>query len=637
VDGSFAVATVAGTAHSGPLWGENNGTVTNSASVTTEQMMDIATFLEAGWEICEVAAGEVNTDCQWNIIKPGGYPFLSDIAANLAPTIPSKNPGSFVQMTIGDPETLDPAAAYDTASGEQISYVYEPLIMYKGTESAELVGVLATEWTWNSVDLTWHFKIRKNVKFHKGGTLTPEDVEYSFERAMIYDRLGGPIWMFFEPLLLAGEYAEVTFADVDAAVEVDGDWVVFTLADPGYKLIWLQTIANGWGSILDKEWCVANGEWDGTEADAPNHYQVEDGATYLWTHMNGTGPWKLNLWDRGVQIKLEKFAGYWGHPAPFDWVITRKVEEWTTRKQALLAGDADFVYVPPANIHELDGMPGLTVYQDLPEPSVDAFFFNFNIGAESQFIGSGALDGNGIPTDFFSDPDVRKGFCYAFDYETYVNDALLGQAQQVGSPIIEGLYGYNPDARKYTLDLGKATEHFRKAFGGQVWDKGFKLTLLYNTSNIPLKTACEILGENLYSINPKFDVNVQSIDWASYLSGMAYGCLPMFQAGWTVDYPHADDIVVPFMASDGTFACFQGYGYPQLDELIEGALKELDPAVQEDLYYEIQERYYEDAPSIMLGQPLGTRYFSEYIEGFYFNPMIPGQAGPLYYMSKSSS
>jgi peptide/nickel transport system substrate-binding protein len=316
--------------------------------------------------------------------------------------IPYKNDGMFVQMTIGDPETLDPAAAYDTSSGEQIDYVYEYLIDYKGTEAAAFEPVLATEWTWSDADLTWRFKIRKNVKFHEGGTLTPEDVEYSFERAMIYDRLGGPIWMFFEPLLLAGEYAGLTFADVDATVEVDGDWVVFKLADAGYKLIWLQTIANSWGSILDKEWCVANGEWDGTAADAPNHYQVEDGATYLWTHMNGTGPWKLNLWDPGIQLKLEKFTGYWGNPAPFDWVITQKVEEWTTRKQALLAGDADLVYVPRMYIGELAGIEDLQPIKDLPELAVDSFSMNLAIAPTSAYDGSGQLDGQGIPGDFFA-------------------------------------------------------------------------------------------------------------------------------------------------------------------------------------------------------------------------------------------
>jgi peptide/nickel transport system substrate-binding protein len=81
----------------------------------------------------------------------------------------------------------------------------------------------------------------------------------------------------------------------------------------------------------------------------------------------------------------------------------------------------------------------------------------------------------------------------------------------------------------------------------------------------------------------------------------------------------------------------QSYGYPELDQLINDALKELDLNAQQDMYYEIQERYYEDAPSIMLCQPLGRRYFTKYVHGFYYNPMIPGQPGPLYYMSKSSS
>ena len=111
----------------------------------------------------------------------------------------------------------------------------------------------------------------------------------------------------------------------------------------------------------------------------------------------------------------------------------------------------------------------------------------------------------------------------------------------------------------------------------------------------------------------------------------------MYQVGWIADYPHPDNLVVPFMASYGVFAEWQSYGSSELDQLIEEAFKELDPAVQQNLYYGLQERYYQDALSIMLAQPLGRRYFTKYIHGFYFNPMIWSQAGPLYYMSKSES
>ena len=113
--------------------------------------------------------------------------------------------------------------------------------------------------------------------------------------------------------------------------------------------------------------------------------------------------------------------------------------------------------------------------------------------------------------------------------------------------------------------------------------------------------------------------------------------MPMFQAGWIADYPHPDNIVLPFMASYGAFAEAQGYGYPELDELIEMAFEEPDPTVQQDMYYELQERYYEDAPSIMLCQSLGRRYFTKYMNGVYYTPFIGVCALPLYYMSKSSS
>jgi len=567
-------------------------------------------------------------------------------------TIPFKNPGSFVQMTIEDPQSLDPAWVYDSASCEQLGYIYETLLFYEGEEVDQFVPVLATEWEFDSESVSYRFKIREGVKFHEGGDLTPSDVEYSFERAMVQDRSNGPVWMLYTPLLgsLGDPYwgcsrdgngnIHVTFEQIDNAVEVDGDWVVFHLNDPAWSLAFLQILCGPWVSIVDKEWCVANGNWDGTEETWQDYNNPNKGDSYLYDHTNGTGPWKLKEWDPGVQIKLVRNDDYWREPAAFETVITQVVEEWTTRKLALLAGDADLIYVPwpPTDIGELEGIADLNVYQDLPELYIDGFFFTMDIASDSSFIGSGALDGEGIPTDFFSDIDVRKGFNYAFDWETYISDACMGEAEQRGSPIIEGLPFYNPDASMYSPDLAKAEEHLQAAWDGEVWEKGFKFTLLYNACNLRRKISCEILAENLVAISPKFQVNLLPMDCGTgILPYFEARLLPMFQVGWLPDYPHPNDYVVPFMSSYDTFHRWQGYGYPELDELIEGAFKELDPAVQEDLYYEIQERYYEDAPSIMLCQPLGRRYFTKYIQGFYFNPFFAGYAVPLYHMSKSES
>jgi len=254
----------------------------------------------------------------------------------------------------------------------------------------------------------------------------------------------------------------------------------------------------------------------------------------------------------------------------------------------------------------------------------------------SAYIGSGQLDGEGIPPDFFSDLDVRIGCCYAFNYETYISDALNGQGVQRGSPVVDGLYGYDPDASMYRYDLTKAEYHLKKAWDGELWEKGCKFTLLYNAGNLPRKTACELLAEGLAKVNAKFEVSIQPLAWPTIL-GKIFGTrdMALFQVGWLPDYPHADNFIVPFMHSTGTFSHWQGYGDATLDAEIAAAFQETNLVQQQAMYDELQKRYYDDAPGIVLAQPIVRRYFTQHIDGFYYNPIESSYAGRLYDMSKS--
>ncbi|MDX6768522.1 MAG: ABC transporter substrate-binding protein, partial [Elusimicrobiota bacterium] len=58
-----------------------------------------------------------------------------------------KNPDTFVFASIGDPESLDPAWSYDTASHNVIANVYEYLVAFKGggTKVKDLEPRLATK------------------------------------------------------------------------------------------------------------------------------------------------------------------------------------------------------------------------------------------------------------------------------------------------------------------------------------------------------------------------------------------------------------------------------------------------------------------------------------------------------------
>ena len=550
-----------------------------------------------------------------------------------------KNPGTFIYATIGAWDSLDPAYAYDTASGEIIQAVYEPLLSNWYTEdTTHFDPVLATEWTVSDDGKTYRFKIREGVKFHNGNDLTPEDVEYSFERGMVQDYGAGPQWMLFEPLFGSDTHSSrsddglLPLEEIKSKVEVDGQWVQFNLATP-YEPF-LQILSQTWGSIVDKEWCIENGDWDGTQASYEALNDPPSGGSPLQEIMNGTGPFKLERFEVQVETSLIRNENYWRKAPELERFIVKVIDEWTTRRLMLEAGDADSAYVPRAYIDELENTPNLNVYTDLPALQNDAMFFQFAISEDSTFVGSGKMDGTGIPSDFFSDPDVRKGFAYAFDYETYIKDAYSGEMKQTGSPIVEGLSYYDANAPRYTKDLAKAEEYLKKAWSGQVWENGFTFTIAYNAGNLQRKTACEILQQNLFSINEKFNVLIQVMQWPTLLRGMYAGLLPMFQIGWVADYPDAHNFVFPFMHSAGTFSGWQNYNNPEVDSLIGQAISSPDPTERETIYRELDQIYYEDVPSIMEGQILGRRYFRDWVGGFYFNPVIPSDLGNWYSLTK---
>lgn len=549
-----------------------------------------------------------------------------------------KNPGDFVIACPFDIASLDPAYVYDAESAGQILNIYDTLIEFDGNSTTEFVPSLATEWTISEDGKTYRFKIRDGVTFHNGNPLTPEDVEYSFERGMVQDYALGPQWMFFEPLFGLGNYSSRTedglipLEELESKVEVDGQWVQFNLATP-YEPF-LQILASSWGSIVDMDWCIQNGDWNGT----PESYEALNnpvpGGSPIHSIANGSGPFQLELWEPAIGITLVRNDNYWGEPARFERVFTKIVDEWGTRSLMLQAGDADCVLAPNEAIQDIKEMPGILVYEDEPALLNQALFFQFDIDATSTLIGSGQLDGNGIPTDFFTDIDVRKGFAYAFDWDTYIEDAMAGYGEQISSPIVEGIPYYKPDWPSYELDLAQAEEHLRAAWDGLLWEKGFQMTLVYAAGDITGKIACEVLQYNLYQINPLFRINIQLMGWPAILSEMTLGRLAMYSNGWTADYADPHNFVFPYMHSQGAFAQAQRYGNEAVDDLIEQAISSNNHSERQILYDQIAELYYEEVPSIMIDQVLGVYVFRDWIQGFVYNPMRPVYSMYAYYLSK---
>ncbi len=598
----------------------------------------------------------------------------------------SKDPTTLVVAVFGEPETLDPALAYETAGAEIIQNVYEPLIFFKGDQPNEFVPMLAESWTISEDGTTYTFQIRKGVKFHEGGDLTPEDVAYTFQRGLLFGGTHGPQWLLAEPFFGVGiddisllvdpegnlyddregikaadpEKLKAACEKVKAAIVADNDnWTVtMKLAQPWGPF--LATIVQSWGSIMDKEWVIEHGGWDGSCDTWQNYYAIPSEEDPFTTIANGTGPFKLDHWTQGQEIVLVRNENYWREPAKLERVVIKKVDEWGTRFAMLQAGDADFVVVPAENRPQVDEMVGercefdlqantykpcvetdpnkpLRLYIGQPGVTRTDIFLNFNIAETSNYVGSGKLDGNGIPRDFFSDIHIRKAFAYCFDWDTYIQDVFRGEAVQ--SPVVPlvGMPGYEPDAPKYSFDKAKCEEEFKLADldkdgipagedpEGDVWTTGFRLQALYNQGNTTRQTISEILASNINSVNGKFIIETVGLPWPAFLRTIRNKEAPYFVSGWLEDIHDPHNWYVPYMI--GTYASRQSLPAElkdQFKELINKGVAETDPAKRHEIYKQLNALYYENVPTILLAVATSHAYEPRYVEGVIRNPLFPG-------------
>jgi len=548
-----------------------------------------------------------------------------------------KNPDTFIYVAYGTVDSLDPSKAYDDASGGVLKNLYEPLIDYKGNSTTEFEPILATTVPTVKNGLitnggkTYRFPIRKGVKFHSGNALTPEVVAYSFKRNLVVDCDGGPQPLIYEPLfgigtlstdiLGDGSNKPVTLAMLDQAIQVKGDSVVFNLKAPYAPF--LAVVAGYWGSIIDRDFVIAHGDWKGTQADIARVNRPAQGTEPLTEIASGTGPYKLVRIDKATEVVFERFAGYWGKKPAMAKAMLKIVEEWSTRKLMLLQGDADYVLVDPMYYAEMEKEPGVKVAKgNMTELGNRGISFNQRIAAtDNPYIFSGKLDGNGVPPDFFADKNVRLAFAHAFNKAVYLEDINKGFGIAAETPIPAGLPYFNPELKPISYDLKKAAEYFRKAWGGKLWEAGFQLDLTYNTGNEVREQTMKLLAEDISSINPKFKVQPRSVEWATFVNQQNQKVLPIFYIGWGADFADPHNFIYTYMYKTGLYASRCGYSNDEANRLIEQGLAETDAAKRKAIYYRLQDIWQEDVPGIMLHQPIRQEYFKDWVKGYLFHPM----------------
>jgi peptide/nickel transport system substrate-binding protein len=581
------------------------------------------------------------------------------LALNVAAFATAKD--EIVVAHIGQITSIDPSFAnFSSNSNTVYTAVYETLLNFSKESLTEYVPVLATVVPTadnglivSNADQTETyitFPIRRGVKFHNGGDLTGEDVKYSFLRKITLEGPGGEASVILQALTgfesldawaadiegveVFSDASEATvatmFAVLDSAITVDGFDVTFKLIRP--TGLFLQFISHHQpaGIIIDKEWTIEQGAWPGTAETWKQYYNPAEEDSALYSIANGTGAFQIARWDIANQeMSLTRFEEYWQGPAAIKTIRLQYVEEWSTRLLMLQNGDADFAYVPPNFMPQVQGLENVTVADPSPSGVIRVVFFQWPIEG-TRFTGSGQLDGEGIPADFFADINVRKGFLHSLNWDQYTNELLGGNAFQIKGACSLLCAPNEQDIPVYVYDPALAEAYFKAAFDGALWENGFKFTAVHNAGNFLAKSALEMIREELRTMNPKFDFEIKEATWNEFIPLRTSGQIPVFYSGWGFDEPAGYSTVNAYMASDGYFNPYIP-GMVELaqqpggiDDLLDQALQTFDDSERNDLLAEVMTISYENATHLWMVEEAVQMVYRSEVKGWTHSPVQAG-------------
>jgi ABC-type transport system substrate-binding protein len=188
--------------------------------------------------------------------------------------------------------------------------------------------------------------------------------------------------------------------------------------------------------------------YGGTIISAKAHKEMGNQA-YSATPV-GNGPFQIES-KRGTEITLVKNPDYWQPGLPkLDKIVYRAIPDSTTRLQALLKNELDFVTHPDPK--ELAQVRKNTNFVVNSTPGWEWDFQQFNLK-------------NSKPDAPFRNKLVRQAISYAIDREAIVKEIYYGEALPTDNQIPAGYLGYRGPMLKYPKngDLKKAKELMAQA------------------------------------------------------------------------------------------------------------------------------------------------------------------------------
>ncbi|GAB3652763.1 ABC transporter substrate-binding protein [Zhihengliuella somnathii] len=499
---------------------------------------------------------------------------------------------TFIFAASADPASLDPAFASDGESFRVSRQIFEGLVgVESGTANPE--PLLAESWEQSEDGLSYTFQLKEGVTFHDGTDFNAEAVCANFDRWYNWEGVNqAKSVSYYYNSLFKGFADSPETAVYDSCSADDELTATVNLTEPfaGFiAALSLPAFAMQSPTALDE---FGADEVSGT-AEAPVLSE------YAMGHPVGTGPFEFVSWDSGQQIELTAYEDYWGEQGQVQDIVFRVIDDPTTRRQSLEAGDIDgYDLVAPADTAALEEK-------------------GFNIMARDPF--TILYLGFNQEIEELADIKVRQAIAHAIDKEALISQTLPEGTKVATQFIPDSVNGYAEDVTEYEYDPEKAEELLAEAG----YEDGFELDFNYPTGvSRPYMPTPEQVFSNIsaqleevgITVNPQ--PNKWSPDYLDRIQGGPDHGIHLL--GWTGDYNDTDNFVgVHFGQYKNDF----GFENQELFDKLTEARGVADVEEQTPLYEEINADIMDFLPVVPLAHPAPSLGFSPRVESYPTSPV----------------
>lgn len=484
--------------------------------------------------------------------------------------------------------SLDPAYAKNLSIMWAIHQLYNTLVEVDSNLVTQ--PSLAKSWEISEDHTTYIFHVRTDVYFNddpvfpggKGRKLNARDIAYSFQRLIDPKTASSGAWVFNDRIAPNGFTA---------------------LNDSTFQLKLIRPFQPILG-ILSMQYCSI------VAKEAVEKY----GADFR-SHPCGSGPFRLQYWQEGQVLVLEKNEHYWekdslGKRLPYlDAVKISFYDNKATEFLEFRQGRLSFINdIDPSFKDEI-----LTRKGALREQWKDKIVLQKHPYLNTEYFGILMDTTNTLVKN---SPLKIKAVRQAINYSINRRQLIMYLRNSIGYPSESGMvpfglpsknadsvsgYYYNPDTARLLLK-----------------NAGVDLQQAPVIKLLTISTYADIASFAAHAIEQTgLKVQVEVIQKSLLLQQTAQQQALFFRASWIADYPDAENYMAQYYSKNPSPPNYTRYSNPLFDALYEKALGETNDSIRYAAYRAMDQLVINDAPVVPIWYDEVIHLVQPGITGFY--------------------